>query len=220
VVLGSVAIRQRDGTSVHGFEDTEELATAEAIKAVRTIKNQRFLNVVFQQGIARYVLKELNEAKQRQRPASDTSDTRVIEYLYSSHSYKFQITRKTAKRVFYIRQPLPIEEPEYYGVTILRSSEDVGYVDRLKLEAEGGVYNGGRHWSAEDYHLYLSIDHMRRARPDYRQSMPDLATLKAEMAAAHPDRGGSNEAFVTARSRYVEARRSMAHHSKRAGAEP
>jgi integrase len=32
--------------------------------------------------------------------------------------------------------------------------------------------------------------------------------LKAEMAAAHPDRGGTNEAFQIARSRYVEARRS------------
>jgi hypothetical protein len=34
-----------------------------------------------------------------------------------------------------------------------------------------------------------------------------LATLKAEMVAAHPDRGGSNAAFIKARKRYVDARR-------------
>jgi hypothetical protein len=34
-----------------------------------------------------------------------------------------------------------------------------------------------------------------------------LRQLKAEMASAHPDRGGSNEAFIEARHRYLEAKR-------------
>jgi len=34
----------------------------------------------------------------------------------------------------------------------------------------------------------------------------DVKRLKAEMAAAHPDRGGTNETFAVARRRYVEAR--------------
>jgi hypothetical protein len=38
---------------------------------------------------------------------------------------------------------------------------------------------------------------------------PDLPALKAEMAAAHPDRGGSNAAFIEARARYVAARRRL-----------
>ena len=34
-----------------------------------------------------------------------------------------------------------------------------------------------------------------------------LHRLKAEMAAAHPDRGGTTEAFIEARHRYLEAKR-------------
>lgn len=34
----------------------------------------------------------------------------------------------------------------------------------------------------------------------------DTCRLKAEMAGAHPDRGGDNEDFITARDRYVRAR--------------
>src|SRR5262249_20248908 len=37
----------------------------------------------------------------------------------------------------------------------------------------------------------------------------DLARLKAEMAAAHPDKGGSSAAFIEARQRYVAAKRHM-----------
>jgi hypothetical protein len=35
------------------------------------------------------------------------------------------------------------------------------------------------------------------------QPLPDIAALKAEMAAAHPDRGGTDAAFIEARKRYV-----------------
>jgi hypothetical protein len=35
-----------------------------------------------------------------------------------------------------------------------------------------------------------------------------LRQLKAEMAAAHPDHGGTSEAFIAARQRYVDAKRS------------
>ena len=34
-----------------------------------------------------------------------------------------------------------------------------------------------------------------------------LRELKAEMAAAHPDRGGTSEAFIKARQRYLRAKR-------------
>jgi uncharacterized protein YigA (DUF484 family) len=34
-----------------------------------------------------------------------------------------------------------------------------------------------------------------------------LRQLKAEMAAAHPDRGGTSEAFMKARARYLVAKR-------------
>jgi hypothetical protein len=34
----------------------------------------------------------------------------------------------------------------------------------------------------------------------------NLRRLKAEMAAAHPDHGGTNDAFIAARKRYLKAR--------------
>jgi hypothetical protein len=218
-----------DGEPVYGYENAEERATAAAINAVHCLKTQPLMHAIFVQGVATQTLKERNEAKRRERPASDASDAHVVEYLYSYggcysdgmpcgceeltgaerifyHTAKFQILRKTKKRVYYIRKTQPFldddRDPAAYGN---------GYVNRLKLEAEGEVYNRGRHWSTADFHLYRSVE-LPLSRFQYnedRQAKPDLAVLKAEMAAAHPDRSGSNEAFIAARSRYVEARRSM-----------
>src|SRR5262249_16882746 len=39
-----------------------------------------------------------------------------------------------------------------------------------------------------------------------RQKLARLKILKAEMAAAHPDHGGTSQAFMAARRRYVRAR--------------
>ena len=47
----------------------------------------------------------------------------------------------------------------------------------------------------------------KKPTPAETESLPDLHRLKAQMAAAHPDRGGSNAAFIAARARYVAARR-------------
>jgi hypothetical protein len=81
-------------------------------------------------------------------------------------------------------------------------------VDCQKLEADGSVYNRGVHWCSSDFHLYASFEGLMGDR--YRApEKPDLAQLKAEMAAAHPDRGGSNAAFIKARARYVAARRQL-----------
>ena len=47
-------------------------------------------------------------------------------------------------------------------------------------------------------------------RPTDRPKATDLlSVLKAAMVAAHPDKGGSSDAFVAARRKYVEARRRM-----------
>ena len=52
---------------------------------------------------------------------------------------------------------------------------------------------------------------LHEARHNYRcrDRVPDLRKLRAAMAAAHPDHGGSSAAFIEARSRYVAARRQM-----------
>lgn len=104
---------------------------------------------------------------------------------------QFRITKKTAKRIYYVSSGDWEPRPR------------IGFVDRQRIEADGEVYLHSRHWSDPQFHLFLSPPELED------QAGPDLASLRAEMAAAHPDRGGSDEAFIAARSRYERARASQ-----------
>jgi hypothetical protein len=166
-------------------------------------------------------LKELNEAKRAARPASKARGSGAVEYLYGysyggedsdGHPVRFQITKKTAKRIYYLRageylsdDGIPLEWNGY-------RPEGIGYVDRQLLEEKGEVYNRGQHWCHADYHLYVSFERSIEWRRQHQQdSKPEsLQKLKMEMAAAHPDKGGTKEAFIEARKRYVAARQRAA----------
>jgi hypothetical protein len=94
--------------------------------------------------------------------------------------HRHPITKKTARRIYFVL------------------SGRSGFVDRQKIEADGEIYYG------------RSMHRLHLAPPEIptRPKLPRLAELKAAMAAAHPDRGGSDEAFIAARQRYEKARRS------------
>ncbi|MEU9470468.1 hypothetical protein AB0D78_28390 [Streptomyces avermitilis] len=103
---------------------------------------------------------------------------------------RFRITKKTPKRIYYVRRERGPGEIE------------IGYINRQQIEADGEIYNhGAGGWWAPDFHLHLTPPVIEQARTS------DLAELKSAMAAAHPDRGGSDEAFIAARARYEKARR-------------
>jgi hypothetical protein len=133
----------------------------------------------------------------------------------AGYPVRFRIVKKTAKRVYYL---LKEEEIDQYGRPVEHEfvrhtsdrDNDIGFVDRQKLEATGEVYNHGRHWCYADFHLHVSLESLlgrfRRYQP---QPVDDLRKLKAEMAAAHPDRGGSSATFIAARQAYVAARRRL-----------
>ncbi|MFJ4637635.1 hypothetical protein ACIP69_18675 [Streptomyces hygroscopicus] len=94
---------------------------------------------------------------------------------------RHEITRKTAKRIYFT-----------FGNRGRRS----GFVDRQRIEAEGELF-----YRPAGRTLYLAEpDIPRQPKP------PSLPELKRAMAEAHPDRGGSNEAFIAARRRYEQAR--------------
>ena len=124
----------------------------------------------------------------------------TIEYLYAidaaegpspSRVIRFPIVKKTTKRIYY----------DVTGWATERTS-GVRFVDRETIERDGEIVRrSAAGWWEKDLHLYLS----EPAMADYGQG-PDLAELKAAMAASHPDRGGSNEAFIAARERYEMAR--------------
>jgi len=126
---------------------------------------------------------------------------------WNYHTVKFTIIKKTKQRIYYNRRPLDFIERDYASGIVDLTEYGTAYIDRQEIEQAGEIWShkSGGWWEA-DCRLYL----IPPPPPDWRIIQPeaseDLQTLKAEMAAAHPDRGGSNAAFIEARKRYVEAR--------------
>ena len=89
------------------------------------------------------------------------------------------ITRKTSKRI-------------YFTLSHGRNAS----VDRQQIEANGQVFHRPTATT-----LYL-VEPEIPGRP----KPPSLPELRKAMADAHPDRGGSDEAFIAARQRYERAR--------------
>jgi hypothetical protein len=208
----------------HGWAGTEAQAMDDARSAAERLLAGRPGSLYVRHGWASDQLKKINAEKRRSRPPSTTTDSRVTEYLYGETwscpddgydsdgyaLYRFRITKRTAKRIFYVNKGEWIDEsgePHVYANIRSLDDEEIGFVDRQRLEAEGRVDNRGRHWSAPDSELYASLQGMlaKRRRDDHSDTKPDLAALRAAMAAAYPDRGGDSTAFIEARQRYVTA---------------
>jgi hypothetical protein len=93
---------------------------------------------------------------------------------------RFRITKKTPRRIYYL--------PRDWG----RPEER--FVDRAVLERDGEVRRKSAGWWEPDFTVYLAEPVLEDV------PRPDLGELKAAMAAAHPDRGGSDEDFIVARA--------------------
>jgi hypothetical protein len=104
----------------------------------------------------------------------------------------FRVTKKTARRVYYNAEFLPERYPR------------VRFVDRIALERDGKVHRRSAGWWEPDITVYLQAPELEAP------GRPDVADLKARMAAAHPDRGGSDEAFIQARALYLKAKERQA----------
>jgi hypothetical protein len=91
---------------------------------------------------------------------------------------RHEITRKTAKRIYF----------HFRGRT--------AFVDRQRIEVDGEIF-----YRPATHTLYLTEPEI----PD-RPKLPSLPELRKAMAEAHPDRGGSDAAFIAARARYETAR--------------
>ena len=185
---------------VHGWADTEEQALIAGTAAIKRFAAGRRAIVHYHHGSASYALKKINAAKRTKRwtnAPADGSDTHATEYLYDQYSKEFRITKKTAKRIYYVKN-----EDTYNGTQI-------GFAPRHKVADD---------WPGSSSHDLYKLDYRNRPDfflkpqpPGYRSGEPppeiDLRKLKAEMAAAHPDKGSSSAAFITARKAYETARR-------------
>lgn len=120
------------------------------------------------------------------------SDLTTTEYLYELWDanwddgpmsnwqiLRHEITKKTPKRIYFT-----------YG------NGRAGFVDRQKIEADGEVYHG------------YTLRRLHLAPPELPgpPAKRSLSELRKAMADAHPDRGGTDEAFIAARTRYEQAR--------------
>lgn len=92
---------------------------------------------------------------------------------------RHEITRKTGKRIYF----------HFRGRT--------AFVDRQRIEADGEIF-----YRPTARTLYLAEPGIPGAPKPL--SLPEL---RKAMADAHPDRGGSDEAFIAARRRYEAAGR-------------
>jgi hypothetical protein len=219
----------------HGWADSEDDALGRARNAIECAAAGRPALAILQQRAAYRALKQVNSAKRKARPPSGAAGAGVVEYLYGTVHYwpemsgepevrevvPFRITRKTPKRIYYVRSERhwPGEDPA------------TGYVSRQGLESDtrcgsdacarrGWCEHGDapgeirtRNYHDADYHLFAT----RKAAEEYlfsadrererqrQEAGPELRRLRMEMANAHPDRGGTNEGFMAARKRYEEA---------------
>ena len=134
------------------------------------------------------------------------SDVALIEYLYGTYTGEdldgqvvtrvipFRVTKKTPKRVFYVADWI-------HGTTAR-----LGSVDRQQLEQAGEVRNRARGWWEPDYLLTAEPPQMETRRLDPAALKAELDRLRTEMAAAHPDHGGTAADFIAAQKRFAVAR--------------
>ncbi|MEU3603754.1 hypothetical protein ABZ714_34365 [Streptomyces sp. NPDC006798] len=91
---------------------------------------------------------------------------------------RWEITKKTARRIHFVRNGHP------------------GFVDRQRIEANGEIF----------HRRFARTLHLNPPDIPGPPKPPSLPELKAAMAAAHPDRGGTDAEFIAARQRYETAR--------------
>lgn len=210
------AASEYEGDQAHGWADTRDEAARQGNAAAVKLAAGRYANIEILHGIADEHLKRLNAAKKAAQPPRSARTgvkppPNPIGYLYAIQPgrwdlddrtwieggiVKFPITRKTARRIYYLRRrTLFATGPEW----------EPGYINRQEIESFGSVRVP--HW----FMLFAEppeLPDTSLPQPRWHQPAPapDLKALKAAMAAAHPDRGGSDEAFIAARRRYVQAR--------------
>ncbi|HEX2301556.1 MAG TPA: hypothetical protein VHH34_24145 [Pseudonocardiaceae bacterium] len=184
----------------HGWCDTEPEAVAAVQAAVTDLAGSRLVNVRVRHGSAARVLREINAERRKARPSSGSTEAGAVEYLYRIFTpednllddvvMSMRITKKTPKRIYYLRD-------ELHGT--------VGYVDRQELETTGQAFYHNGTGSFIIYAQPPDISGWKPPTPAEQQA--ELSRLRAEMAAAHPDHGGTDQEFIAAHQRYKQAQR-------------
>lgn len=208
------------GADLYGWATTEDQASQRANAAAVQLAAGQYAAIHVLHGVAASKLKALNAAKRAARPAPDTGDASANGYLYGIAAPHFDFDDRYWIPARVVRLPIVKKTPKriYYSHPLGPHEFTVKYVDRQQLELHGSVSAP----SSDYIELFadppdLEPEPARRTpRPDFGPHLdalrnattaPDLKQLKADMAEAHPDRGGTDAAFIRARQRYVAAKR-------------
>jgi hypothetical protein len=139
-----------------GWADSEEAATTAAIEAVLSLRCGLPTIASFVARCASDILKELNAAKRRARSPSGGVDPGSVEYLYNRSGSKFQIIRKTAKRIYYARRALPVKE-QADAPQIQDLDDSIAFINRAVIERQREIWSHKRGgWWEADCRLYLT----------------------------------------------------------------
>ncbi|MFJ5155755.1 hypothetical protein ACIQCF_30125 [Streptomyces sp. NPDC088353] len=198
------------GRDAHGWAPNRDAAARQANAAAVKLAAGRYAAIRIRHEAAEVKLAAVKAARRSgaqagDRRHADAGSLYAIDFGYYDHGarqwvhsrvVRLPITKKTPRRIYYLRSSEPGEFEQ-------------GYIDRQHFEAHGWV------WSSRYNKIYAEPPEVPEDKPfdpaPYRAatvpSVDEVKRLKAEMAAAHPDRGGTSEAFITARQRYMEARR-------------
>jgi hypothetical protein len=149
--------------------------------------------------------------------------TDEVEFLYrwaTSNDHgpcveKLQVVKVTRKQVHFVDTGVLVDDDgkPMSGWRSPTISGWIRFVDRQLLEAYGEASPAGELW-----YVYVSLADAYagvrratsfwpwRAAPTAPVDEARIAKLKAEMIAAHPDRGGTNDKFIAAHKRYRSAK--------------
>jgi hypothetical protein len=205
------------GEDRHGWAPNRNEAARRANRAAVLLSAGEYASIRISDSVAEMKLaaataakqaKAKAESKQRATNAGDDAvNLYAIEFGYYDHGARQWVYSKIVR--------LPVTKTTPKRIYFLRSSEpgefERGYIDRQDFETRGWVY------SSRYNKIYATPPKLPDDKPfippPFRPEGPratvselDLKQLKAAMRAAHPDMGGSDEAFIKAHAAYKRAR--------------
>jgi hypothetical protein len=219
----------------YGWEATEDAALGMGRKAAAVLSGadpREYTGDPGRAGIAAKVLKIVNAEKRRNRPPSGETHSAPVQYLWAldwwgTGPIRLPITKITPKRIYYNRTR---RADAHEGTSTLGYVSREELETDTRCPGPGGGYQaerccehgeryshgypagevlagtrwGSRHLFATEAAAWDCLG-VREQAQQQEDRKAQLKRLKREMAAVHPDRGGSNEEFITARQRYERA---------------
>jgi hypothetical protein len=161
----------------------------------------------------------LAKEERKKRPSkggTGANETRFVVVVDHGSAHLHRIIKETAKQIHFEENPFSNMD----GLDVHQNRIHVGdrkcVIRKAKVENGWVNCNGGSFYyarvfvSVEAYKTYLA-NHAWAAESDLTAANEMLAELKQRMIDAHPDKGGSHEAFIAARKEYEAARRRCKH---------